>query len=106
MKIIGPCPHDAAGINESRLGRAATATLGPRPENPPGADPGAERLELVRVQNAASPQPREVDLQQALTLLGRVTQGLAAAAKPELRKMYEFDRLREFCCQLQEPAGS
>ncbi len=63
-----------------------------------------ERSTLVRLQNLASPQAKEVDVQQAVALLRQVQEQFASRDRQELRELYQFERLRDLCCQIQ-PEG-
>jgi len=69
-------------------------------ENPSATE--EDRVELVRTQNLASPPPEEVDLNQALELLQQVQQDWSQLDRKDLRELYEFDRLRDLCCQVQQ----
>lgn len=60
-----------------------------------------DRVELVQAQNLASPPVEEVDVDQALELLQQVQQGLNNYSSQELRELYQFDRLRDLCTQVQ-----
>lgn len=60
-----------------------------------------DRVELVRTQNLASPPPEEVDVDQALELLQQVQEDLSALKRQDLRELYQFDRLRDLCAQVQ-----
>jgi predicted Zn-dependent protease len=77
--------------------QAAQAALNQENENASEED----RVELVRAQNLASPPPEEVDIDQALELLQQVQQGLSAFNRQDLRELYQFDRLRDLCAQVQ-----
>ena len=61
-----------------------------------------DRVELVRSQNLASPPPEAVDLQQAQQLLQQVQQDWSQMSRQDLREIYQFDRLRDLCCQIQQ----
>ncbi|MDD2901899.1 MAG: hypothetical protein PHU44_05645 [Syntrophales bacterium] len=60
-----------------------------------------DRVELVRAQNQASPPPEEVDIDQALALLQQVQQDLSLSNRQDLQDLYQFDRLRDLCAQVQ-----
>jgi hypothetical protein len=60
-----------------------------------------DRVELVTTQNLASPPPAEVDVDQAQQLLQQVQQDWASFSPQDLRELYQFDRLREICAQVQ-----
>jgi len=60
-----------------------------------------DRVELVQAQNLTSPPVEEVDVDQALELLQQVQQGLNNYSSQELRELYQFDRLRDLCTQVQ-----
>ena len=60
-----------------------------------------DRVELVRAQNQASPPPEEVDMDQALQLLQQVQQDLSLSNRQDLQDLYQFDRLRDLCAQVQ-----
>ena len=62
---------------------------------------GEDRVDLVRAQNQASPPPEEVDINQALELLQQVQQDLSLSNRQDLQDMYQFDRLRDLCAQVQ-----
>jgi hypothetical protein len=62
---------------------------------------GEDRVELVRAQNQASPPPEEVDINQALELLQQVQQDLSNTNRQDLQDLYQFDRLRDLCTQVQ-----
>jgi hypothetical protein len=61
-----------------------------------------DRVELVRTQNLASPPPEEVDVDQAQLLLQQVQQDWSQMNRSDLRELYQFDRLRDLCCQIQQ----
>ena len=65
-----------------------------------------DRVELVRGQNLASPPVAEVDLKETAVLLRQVAHQLSLMSRQEMRELYQFDRLRELCCRLQEPEGA
>jgi hypothetical protein len=84
-----------------------------RPENPPAplaeAAPEAlapDRVALVHAQNLASPPAAEVDLKQAAVLLRQVTHQFSLMNRQEMRELYQFQRLRDLCCRLQEQEGA
>ncbi|MEW6659578.1 MAG: hypothetical protein AB1424_13035 [Thermodesulfobacteriota bacterium] len=60
-----------------------------------------DRVELVTTQNLASPPPEEVDVDQAQQLLQQVQQDWSNFSRQDLRELYQFDRLREICAQVQ-----
>jgi predicted lipid-binding transport protein (Tim44 family) len=60
-----------------------------------------DRVDLVTNQNLASPPPAEVDVNQAQELLQQVQQGWSDFGRQDLRELYNFDRLREICAQVQ-----
>lgn len=60
-----------------------------------------DRVELVTTQNLASPPPAEVDVDQAQQLLQQVQQDWSNFSRQDLRELYQFDRLREICAQVQ-----
>ncbi len=69
--------------------------------------PGTEtqdRVELVRAQNLASPPPEQVDIKRAANLLRQVSHQLSVLDRQDVRRLYQFDRLRDLCCLLQECA--
>ncbi len=105
MDISRLSPYGTPGLPETDLQTLSAKVPGPRPQAPSAA-PGEDRVELVQAQNLESPQPRPVDLEQALVLLRRVTEQLAGLEKQEARQVYQFDRLRELCCNLQEPSAA
>lgn len=61
----------------------------------------ADRVDLVTAQNLASPPPEEVDVNQAQELLQQVQQDWSSMNRQDLRELYQFDRLREICAQVQ-----
>jgi len=63
-----------------------------------------DRFTLVRLQNLASPEAKEVDVRQALVLLRQVKEQFFTLDRQELRELYQFDRLRDLCCQIQPQA--
>lgn len=99
-------PYGAPGWPETELPASSAATSGARPQSPASAGPGEDRVELVRAQNLESPQTHVADLEQALVLMRQVSEQMAGLEKQELRQLYQFDRLRELCCSLQEPVGA
>jgi hypothetical protein len=60
-----------------------------------------DRVELVTTQNLASPPLEEVDVNQAQQLLQQVQQDWSGMNRQDLRELYQFDRLREICAQVQ-----
>jgi hypothetical protein len=60
-----------------------------------------DRVDLVTTQNLASPPPAEVDVNQAQQLLQQVQQDWSNFSRQDLRELYQFDRLREICAQVQ-----
>ena len=60
-----------------------------------------DRVDLVRAQNLASPPPAEVDVDQAQQLLQQVQQDLSLTNRQDLQDLYNFDRLRDLCTQVQ-----
>ena len=62
---------------------------------------GEDRVELVTAQNQASPTPVEVDMNQALELLQQVQDSLSLANRQDVQDLYQFDRLRDLCAQVQ-----
>jgi hypothetical protein len=60
-----------------------------------------DRVELVTAQNQASPAPAEVDMAQAQQLLQQVQQDLSLSNRQDLQDLYNFDRLRDLCTQVQ-----
>jgi hypothetical protein len=71
-------------------------------QDPENQDDSTEdRVELVRTQNLASPPSEEVDVDQALELLQQVQQDLSNLGRTDLRELYQFDRLRDLCAQVQ-----
>jgi predicted lipid-binding transport protein (Tim44 family) len=60
-----------------------------------------DRVDLVTTQNLASPPPEEVDVNQAQQLLQQVQQDWSNMNRQDLRELYQFDRLREICAQVQ-----
>lgn len=61
-----------------------------------------DRVDLVTTQNLASPPPAQVDLTQALQLLQQVQQDLGQSDRQDLGGLYNFDRLRDLCAQVQQ----
>ena len=64
-------------------------------------NPIEDRVELVRAQNQASPPAEEVDMDRALELLQQVQQDLSTTNRQDLQELYQFDRLRDLCTQVQ-----
>jgi hypothetical protein len=60
-----------------------------------------DRVDLVTNQNLASPPPAEVDVNQAQQLLQQVQQDWSSFSRQDLRELYQVDRLREICAQVQ-----
>jgi hypothetical protein len=93
------------GLSEAELWRSSSPTTAGKPHDPAAATPAEDRLELVRSQNLDSLHPEPEDMQQARELLGQVGRLLGGMGKAALREVYQFDRLRELCCRLQESNG-
>lgn len=92
-------------VPESEDGVTNSPRPMPEPESQAMEDNwGEDRFALVRLQNLASPAAQEVDLKQALALLRQVEKQFADLTRQELRDLYQFDRLRDLCCQI-EPQG-
>jgi hypothetical protein len=79
-------------------GRGSDHNSGPTPVGEQGSE---ARADLVRAQNLASPALKDADLKEAAVLLRQVTHQFATMERQEMRRIYQFDRLRELCCQLQ-----
>ena len=60
-----------------------------------------DRVDLVTAQNQASPAPEELDMGQALQLLQQVQENLSLSNRQDLQDLYQFDRLRDLCAQVQ-----
>ena len=104
MEISSLYPQQMVGLEsgvEDRVtvSRQATQTS-QNQENPSATE--EDRVELVRTQNLASPPPEQVDLNQALQLLQQVQQDWSQLDRKDLRELYQFDRLRDLCCQIQQ----
>jgi hypothetical protein len=65
-----------------------------------------DRLELVRVQNLASPPPEPVDLKEALNLVRQVQAQMSAVSRQDMQELYQFDRLRDLCCKIHSQSGA
>jgi hypothetical protein len=67
---------------------------------------GEAPVDLVRAQNLASPALEDTDLEKAAVLLRQVTHQFTTMERQEMRQLYQFDRLRELCCQLHGGAAT
>lgn len=103
MEITSLYPQQTVTLEsgvEDRVAVSRQTAQGVR--NQEGGNGAAEdRVDLVRTQNLASPPPEEVDVAQALELLQQVQEDLSLLNRQELRELYQFDRLRELCAQVQ-----
>jgi hypothetical protein len=62
-----------------------------------------DRLELVRIQNLASPPQEPVDLAKAAELLRQVQDQMQTMDKQDARELYQFDRLRDLLYRISQP---
>jgi succinate dehydrogenase/fumarate reductase flavoprotein subunit len=103
MEISSLYPQQTATLEsgvEDRVAISRQAVQAPQnQENQTAA--GEDKVELVTSQNLASPPPEEVDVDQALQLLQQVQQDLGNFSRQDLRELYQFDRLRDLCTQVQ-----
>lgn len=107
MEISSHYPHYLAkgAVNPEDQVSAQPETAKRLPE-PAGLETSeGDRVELVRGQNLASPPAAEMDLKQAALLLRQVAHQLNLMSRQEMRELYQFERLRDLCCRLQEPEG-
>lgn len=104
MEISSLYPQQTVTLEsgvEDRVAVSRQAAQGLQdPENQNG-DSAEDRVELVRTQNLASPPSEEVDVDQAMELLQQVQQDLSTLGRNDLRELYQFDRLRDLCTQVQ-----
>jgi hypothetical protein len=104
VEISSLYPQQSVGLESGVEDRVTvsrqTAQASQNPENQTATE--EDRVELVRTQNLASPPPEQVDLNQALQLLQQVQQDWSQMGRQELRELYQFDRLRDLCCQVQQ----
>ena len=70
------------------------------PENQTASE--QDRVELVRTQNLASPPQEQVDVNQAQQILQQVQQDWSQMSRQDLRDLYQSDRLRDLCTQVQQ----
>jgi hypothetical protein len=61
-----------------------------------------DRVDLVTAQNLASPSEVQLDVNQALQLLQQVQQDFSRTDRQDLGGVFQFDRLRDLCAQVQE----
>ncbi|MBI4642818.1 MAG: hypothetical protein HY790_07585 [Deltaproteobacteria bacterium] len=86
---------------EDRVAVSRQAAQGLQDPENQSDDSAQDRVELIRTQNLASPPSEEVDMDQALELLQQVQQDLSNLDRNNLRELYQFDRLRDLCAQVQ-----
>jgi hypothetical protein len=104
MEIASLYPQQTVTLEsgvEDRVAVSRQAAQGLQdPENQNDAS-AEDRVELVRTQNLASPPAKEVDVNQAQQLLQQVQQDWSNFSRQDLRDLYQFDRLRDLCTQVQ-----
>lgn len=103
MEITSLYPQQTLTLEPGVEDRAAVSRqIAQEAQNPENQAAEAEdRVELVRTQNLASPPAEEVDVNQALELLQQVQDNLSQMNRQDLRELYQFDRLRDLCTQVQ-----
>ncbi len=102
MEISGLSPYQAAQVSTEPENQVSTKqdsheAQGTAPVQETGVN---DRVELVRTQNLASPPPEHVDIKRAVLLLRQVTHQLTLMERQDMRQLYQFERLRDLCCQL------
>lgn len=64
--------------------------------------PEEDRVDLVTTQNLASPPQEQVDVDQAQQILQQVQQDWGQMGRQDLQGLYQYDRLRDLCAQVQQ----
>lgn len=90
-------PEEQASGNQKAI-RSPEPTI-------PGMVEAEDRLELVRIQNLASPAQEPVDLVKAADLLRQVQDQMQILDKQDARELYQFDRLRDLLYRVSQPGG-
>jgi len=104
MEISSLYPQQTVTLEsgvEDRVAVSRQAAQGLEDPENQSDDSAEDRVELVRTQNLASPPSEEVDMDQALELLQQVQQHWNNLSRQDLRGLYQFDRLRDLCTQVQ-----